>query len=141
MNNDDAKPKFYESHYKELPYNPKLKDRAKELRKARNLPEVIFWNQVKREKFLGLDFHRQKIIGDYIVDFYCPELDLVVEIDGEIHKYKQEYDAKRDNYFRKLGLYVIHFKAVDIKYNLDNIMIDLVKFCKSIFEDMKFRID
>ena len=65
--------------YKSLPYNPKLKNLAKQLRKAGNLSEVIFWNAVKGGQLLNLDFERQKIIGNYIVDFYCPELDLVIE--------------------------------------------------------------
>ncbi|MDA3812993.1 MAG: DUF559 domain-containing protein [Candidatus Cloacimonetes bacterium] len=51
-------------NYKKLPYNPKLKDRVRELRKAGNLAEVLFWDQVKNKKFLSLDFHRQKIIGN-----------------------------------------------------------------------------
>ena len=56
--------------WNELPFYPDLKERAKKLRKAGNLSEVLFWNQVKNKQFSGLDFDRQKIIGDYIVDFY-----------------------------------------------------------------------
>lgn len=65
-----------------LPYNPKLKDRAKELRKAGILSEVLLWQELKSRKFLNLDFNRQKVIGNYIVDFYCDDLRLVIEIDG-----------------------------------------------------------
>jgi hypothetical protein len=54
-----------------LSYNPKLKDRAKALRKAGNLPEVLLWNKLKNNQLRGLDFDRQKIIGNYVVDFYC----------------------------------------------------------------------
>ncbi len=57
--------------YRSLPYNPALKERAKALRRAENLAEVLLWNPLKRKQFLGLDFDRQKIIGNYIVDFYC----------------------------------------------------------------------
>lgn len=64
-----------------LPYNPKLKDRAKELRKAGILSEVLLWQELKSRKFLNLDFDRQKVIGNYIVDFYCDDLRLVIEID------------------------------------------------------------
>lgn len=59
--------------YMSLPYNPKLKAHARELRRAGNLSEVLFWNQIKNKQFLNLDFDRQKIIGNYIVDFYCAE--------------------------------------------------------------------
>jgi len=56
--------------YMSLPYNPKLRERAKELRKAGNLCEVLLWNQLYKNKFKQYDFDRQKIIGNYIVDFF-----------------------------------------------------------------------
>lgn len=105
--------------YFELPYNPKLKERARELRQAGNLSEVLFWNQVKNKQFKGYDFDRQKIIGDYIVDFYCSNCNVVIEIDGRSHEEKQEYDAKRDSYLESLGLNVIHIPVQDILKNLD----------------------
>lgn len=109
-------------NYKSLPYNPKLKARARELRKAGNLSEVLFWNQVKRKQFNGLDFDRQKIIGNYIVDFYCANLQIVIEIDGASHDNKQEYDAQRDAYLEGLGLTVIHILDSEIKKNLSGVM-------------------
>jgi len=57
--------------YKSLPYNPALKDKAKALRKAGILHEALLWLELKADKLNGLDFDRQKIIGNYIVDFYC----------------------------------------------------------------------
>ena len=104
--------------YYSLPYNSKLIQRAKELRKAGNLAEVLFWNEVKRKKFYSLDFDRQKIIGNYIVDFYCAEKNLVIEIDGGSHDEKEEYDRIRDEYLKGLGLNIIHFLDSDIKNNL-----------------------
>lgn len=106
----------------ELPYNPKLIDRAKALRKAGNLAEVVFWNHVKRKQFLGLDFDRQKIIGNYIVDFYCKKLGIVVEIDGSSHQNKQEYDAIRDTYLEGLGLKVIHIPAKKVLQDIVDLM-------------------
>jgi very-short-patch-repair endonuclease len=103
--------------YYSLPYNSKLIQRAKELRKAGNLAEVLFWNEVKRKKFYNLDFDRQKIIGNYIVDFYCAEKNLVIEIDGGSHDEKEEYDNIRDDYLKGLGLNIIHFLDSDVKNN------------------------
>ena len=116
-------------NYKKLPYNPKLKNRAKELRKAGNLSEVLFWMQVKNKKILSLDFHRQKIIGNYIVDFYCPALALVIEIDGSSHNDKVEYDNKRENYLKQLGLEVIRYSDIDIKRNLNSVIENLKELC------------
>jgi len=109
-------------NYFNLPYNPKLKERARALRKAGNLPEVLFWQRVHKNKFKGLDFDRQKIIGNYIVDFYCPNYQVVIEIDGSSHDNKQEYDAKRDKFLQSLGLEVIHISAKEVLQELDDVM-------------------
>ena len=125
--------------YKKLPFNPKLKERAKELRKAGNLSEVLFWNQVKRKQFLSLDFHRQKIIGNYIVDFYCPKLNLIIEIDGDSHNNKIEYDKERDNYLKSVGLIILHFIDIDVKRNLNGIMEYLKEFCENLINTQSHR--
>ena len=81
-----------EVQLEQLPYNPALKQRARELRQACNLSEVLFWKAIKNKQLNGLDFDRQRVIGNYIVDFYCHEQALVVEIDGSSHNDKQAYD-------------------------------------------------
>lgn len=101
-------------NYMSLPYNPALKDRARQLRRAGNLAEVSFWQQVKNKQFLGLDFDRQKIIGNYIVDFYCAEKNVVIEVDGGSHDNKADYDAIRDAFLTGLGMTVIHIRAEEV---------------------------
>lgn len=101
-----------------LPQNKLLRPLARELRKNSTLSEVLLWNQLKNKQFFNLDFDRQKIIGNYIVDFYCPSLKLVIEIDGNSHDNKLSYDLKRDDYFALLGLQVIHFADSDVKNNI-----------------------
>ena len=71
-----------------LQYDPKLKKRSRELRNNSTLAEVLLWNQLKGRKMLGCSFLRQRPIYKYIVDFYCPKLGLVIEIDGESHREK-----------------------------------------------------
>ena len=110
-------------NYFALPFNPELKQRARKLRQAGNLSEVLLWNQIKKKQLLGLDFDRQKIIGNYIVDFYCAELKVALEIDGESHINKAEYDARRDAYLKSLGLTVIHVTDEDVKKNLAGVMV------------------
>lgn len=109
-------------NYKSLPYNPKLKERAKKLRKAGNLSEVLFWNQVRNKRFKSYDFDRQKIIGNYIVDFYCANCNVVIEIDGSSHDNKQAYDAARDAYLESQGLTVIHVPDRDVKREIEGVM-------------------
>ncbi|API86204.1 endonuclease domain-containing protein [Francisella uliginis] len=108
--------------YYSLPYNPALKQRAKELRKAGNLAEVLLWNQIKNKQFLNLDFDRQKIIGNYIVDFFCGEKMLVLEIDGYSHNDKHDYDYKRDKYLKSLNLKVINLLDNDVKNDINAVL-------------------
>ena len=111
--------------YMTLPYNPALKERARELRKSGNLSEVLLWNQLKNKQLAGLDFDRQKIIGNYIVDFYCAEKQLVLEVDGSSHDNKVVYDALRDAFLTGLGLTVIHILDSDVKTNLAGVLLFL----------------
>ena len=67
-------------------YNPKLKYHARELRKKGVLSEVLLWNHLKGRKMRGCQFMRQKPVGDYIVDFYCNKLKLVIEIEEKVMK-------------------------------------------------------
>ncbi len=109
-------------NYFALPFNPALKERARELRQANNLVEVLFWNRVKSHQFKGYDFDRQKIAGNYIVDFYCSNCQVVIEIDGSGHDDNRAYDKARDTYLKSLGLTVIRIPAVDVLNNLDGVM-------------------
>jgi len=112
-------------NYISLPYNPKLRERAKELRKAGNLCEVLLWRQLNRRKFKQYDFDRQKIIGNYIVDFYCVNCNVVIEIDGSSHDNKFEYDKELDLYLEGLGLQVIHILSQDVLNDLRGVMVML----------------
>ena len=118
------------NHHKiiELPYNPKLKERAKELRKAKNLSEVLFWTQVNKKQFHEIDFDRQRIIGNYIVDFYVKKLGLIIEIDGTSHDEKVEYDSKRENYLKSLNLKIYRIPVDDILNHLSTAMQALENF-------------
>ncbi|WP_205943114.1 endonuclease domain-containing protein [Pedobacter cryotolerans] len=103
----------------DLPYQPRLKGSAKSLRQAENLPEVLFWMQVHKGKFHQLDFDRQRIIGNYIVDFYIKKLGLVIEIDGDSHDNKVNYDSIREDYLISLGLKVYRVLVDDILRHMD----------------------
>ena len=78
-----------------IPYDPKLKDLARQLRKNSTLSEVLLWNYLKGKQMLGYDFDRQKLIDNYIVDFFCNELMLAIEIDGDTHNDKIDKDEFR----------------------------------------------
>ena len=101
-----------------IPYNPKLKKLASELRKNSTLSEIVLWKHLKGKQIDGLDFHRQKPINNFIVDFYCPEYRLALEIDGITHQGKEIYDAKREIILKKMGVTIIHFQPNEIMTNM-----------------------
>lgn len=68
-----------------IPYNPNLKVLAKQLRQNMTFSEVKFWNELKNGQLMGYDFDRQRPIGNYIVDFFCKDLQLAIEVDGITH--------------------------------------------------------
>ena len=105
-----------------LPYNPKLKQLSRELRNNSTKSEVLLWYHLKGKQIKGFDFHRQKPILNYIVDFYCSELLLAIEIDGESHYGNEEKDEKRQNEIERLGVSFLRFDDRDIYYNLDNVV-------------------
>jgi len=107
---------------KNLPKNQDLIKFSKKNRRAGILSEVLFWQQVHKGKFYGINFNRQKIIGNYIVDFYAPSLSLVIEIDGWSHNYKEEYDLQREKFLKSLGLTIFKTPDIEIKRNLSWVM-------------------
>lgn len=92
-----------------IPYRSDLKQIARRLRKKSTLSEVLLWNKLKGKKILGYQFNRQKPVGDYVVDFYCKKLGLVIEIDGISHNIKMESDKLRQKRLESFGLKVIQF--------------------------------
>lgn len=111
-----------------LPSNASLSSRAKAFRKRGILSEVLFWQQVNKHKFHNIDFDRQRVIGNYIVDFYCKSLSLVIEIDGASHDDKEDYDATRDTFLNALGLTIYRISDLRVKFDLFNVMHELKNF-------------
>ena len=124
---------IYRNFVENLPYNIRLKERSRALRKAGVLSEVIFWMQVHKAKFWKIDFDRQRIIGNYIVDFYVKTLGLIIEIDGSSHNDKEDYDNKRETYLVSLGLKVYRISDLRIKHDLGNVMEELENYIVNEF--------
>ena len=91
--------------------------RARELRREMTPAEKLLWQELRANK-LGVHFRRQQIIAGFIVDFYCHKVDLVVEVDGDIHDLRQEEDAKREKALREIGLRIVRFRNDEILKNL-----------------------
>ena len=107
-----------------ITYNPKLKEYARQLRNNSTLSEVLLWQKIKN-KALGVQFHRQVPLKEYIVDFYCHELMLAIEIDGDSHLYKYNYDKKRQGELENLGITFLRFSDFDVKQNMFSVALTL----------------
>ena len=108
-----------------LPANKALVNRARALRKAGVLSEVLFWLQVRNNTFWSIDFDRQRVIGNFIVDFYVKSIGLVIEIDGSSHDGKEEFDEDREAFLKDLGLKVYRISDSRVKHNLFTVMAEL----------------
>ena len=108
-----------------IPYNPKLKELSRQLRNNSTLAEVLLWNQIKKKQIRGYQFLRQKPIDNYIVDFFCYELMLAIEIDGETHNYKVKKDQIRQNRLELLGINMLRFLDIDVKRNINGVLLTL----------------
>ena len=107
-----------------LPYNRNLKQYSRQLRENMTDAEKHLWVKVRMKQLKGYQFYRQKPIGDYIVDFFCPGAKLVIEIDGSHHLVGEtiEYDRIRDDYLSSLGLRVLRFTNTDVLTDIDTVV-------------------
>ncbi len=117
-----------------LPYRRDLKEKARDLRKNSTLSEVLLWQDLKNRQ-TGYQFHRQVPILDYIVDFYCHELMLVLEVDGDSHDHesKFDYDNKRQERLEELGVHFFRIDDADVKSNIVWVLNELLQ----VIEDLE----
>jgi len=105
-----------------IPYNPKLKEMARGLRNNSTLSEILLWAYLKGKQMHGYDFHRQKPLDNYIVDFFCNELMLAIEIDGDSYNNKYHYDVKRQTEIESYGISFLRFSDMDVKRNMPEVL-------------------
>ncbi|MBE9144309.1 endonuclease domain-containing protein [Planktothrix mougeotii] len=103
--------------------------RSKQLRQEMTPEEKILWEQLRRNNLNGLHFRRQQIIDGFIVDFYCHQAQLVIEVDGEIHEQQVESDQERDAILAARGLKIIRIKNQEIRQNLQGVLQQIIVFC------------
>ena len=109
--------------------DPALKKRRQELRRNQTDAEKAFWLHVRNRQFLGMKFFRQYSIGTFILDFYCPELKLAVELDGGQHTESdsKKYDVDRSEYLKTNGIYVMRFWNNDVLIHIDSVLNKIAK--------------
>lgn len=113
-----------------IPYNPKLKEYARNMRNNSTRSEIKLWMHLKGKRLHGFDFHRQKPIDEYILDFFCYELMLGIEADGYTHLSKETRmkGTEKDKRMNELGITVLRFKDEEILKGLENVIASIEKF-------------
>ena len=111
-------------HRRIIWYHPDLKEQARALRNNCTPAEKILWQRLKGKQLLGYDFHRQKPLLYFIVDFYCHELNLIIELDGNIHslenvKYR---DTKRQELLEEFGITFLRLKNEEVLSNCEEVV-------------------
>ena len=114
-----------------IPYNPKLKERARELRRNMTLAEVLLWKRLKAGQILGYKFNRQRPLDEYIVDFYCKELLLAIEVDGRSHNNRQGQDAQRERRLEELGVTILRFWDHDVKTDMESVVARIAEWVRA----------
>ena len=116
-----------------LPFDRRLKPLARNLRTNMTDAEQLIWSKIRRKQIGDLQFYRQKNVGNYIVDFYCPKGKLIIEVDGGQHleKVGMKKDQERDRYLQKLGLTVLRFSDIDVLKNIDGVIERINEHIKS----------
>ncbi len=107
-----------------IPYNPKLKEFARYLRNNSTKTEIFLWQKLKRKQMYGYDFHRQKPIDNYILDFFCHELMLGIEIDGYSHDFLEvfEKDLQKTKKMNEHGINVLRFSDYQVLKEMENVL-------------------
>ena len=109
-------------------------NQARALRKNQTTAEKIIWQKLRSRQLAGFKFRRQHNIGRFIVDFYCDEIKLIIEIDGDVHAYKQreKYDKERQKILESKGFKIARYTNYEVFNNLNGVLEDILRKCEEL---------
>jgi very-short-patch-repair endonuclease len=115
-------------------YNDKLTNITRQLRNNSTKSELKLWGYLKGKQLRGYDFHRQKPIDNYIVDFFCNKLMLAIELDGYTHSFEEVFnkDKTKEQVLNNLGITVLRFRDEDVMNNIEGVLARIEDSIKSI---------
>jgi very-short-patch-repair endonuclease len=119
---------------KHILYNTNLKEFSRNLRNKQTLGETLLWMRLQKRQVGGYQFNRQKPLGDYIVDFYCKDLNLVIEIDGGSHHFDEIMvkDVERQAILEDLGLRFLRLTEMDVRKKMDDVIIRIESLIENL---------
>lgn len=118
---------------KVIPYNPKLKVLARQLRSNSTKSEIKLWGYLRNKQMMGYDFDRQKPIDNYILDFFCYDLMLGIELDGLTHQFEDVYnnDIKKEERLTELGIHLLRFRDDEIMNDITNVLLAIEQYIEA----------
>ncbi len=120
-------------HYKTAIANSsEFRERRKNLRNNSTPAEAVLWRSLKGRGAGGYKFRRQQSIGPYILDFYCPELRLCIELDGSSHDLKFDFDQRRSGFLHEQGIRVVRFENNLVRADVDGIVAEIIRIGEEI---------
>jgi very-short-patch-repair endonuclease len=113
-----------------LPYNKNLKEFSRDFRSHSTLSEILLWQKLRASQFRGYAFNRQKLLGNYIVDFYCRKMNLVIEVDGNSHFFEESVveDLERQKVIERMGVYFLRFSDLEVKRSMPSVLDEIGYF-------------
>ena len=114
--------------------SPQKISRARELRQQQTVSEQYLWQNLRNNRLDGFHFRRQHVIDGFIVDFYCHQLRLVVEVDGPVHQYQQDYDKERAHILHQHELHLIRFTDAEVMEEMETVLRKLRITCQKLSE-------
>jgi very-short-patch-repair endonuclease len=110
--------------------NRELVGKARVLRSNMTRAEIILWSRLRSKKINGYKFRRQQPLFDYIVDFYCNDLKLIIEVDGEIHSFSEKisYDSKHDSILKINGYHIIRLSNFEVETEINSAINKIISY-------------
>ena len=102
---------------------------ARQMRREPTKAEKLMWSKLRNRQLGDYKFRRQHLIGNYIVDFYCAETHLIVEVDGESHAFQEEYDRERTGWLEEQGYHMFRFANLDVLQHTDSVLEAILIAC------------
>ncbi|MFM9874376.1 MAG: endonuclease domain-containing protein [Fimbriimonadaceae bacterium] len=110
----------------------RTKATSKILRKEQTFPERLLWSEIRKLRGLGFHFRNQHAIADFVADFACPKLRLIIEIDGRSHLDQEDKDQLREHTLKTLGWSIIHFTNDEVIEDLDQTILAIHQHCEAL---------
>lgn len=123
--------------YTSLPIWAKIKPLARQYRQEPTQAEAFLWSRLRFQQIIGIKFRRQHPIDRFIVDFYCHQVKLIIEVDGAVHEYSMEEDKTRQEFLEGMGFKVVRFRNEEVMNDIERVVRQIEGVIKERLKELK----